>query len=283
MTKLKSQNREITVKRIGVDESFWKDIYHRLLRLSWPRFFLAIFAIYLSLDLIFAFLFYLSPGSIANVQHDDFFSYFSFSVQTMATIGYGYFYPQTHMAHLLVTIESSLGLICTALLTGLVFAKFARPSARIIFSEKALWTKQNGEDVLTLRLGNIRTNQVFQGEARMTLLRDEITTEGEKLRRLVDLKLQRNLTPMFSLSWTLFHKIDQESPLWGKSPEWMKENKWEFFVTFSGLDQDMSQTIVAHSMYSGDAIVRAHKFADMITSDGQVRTIDFSKFNDIQY
>ncbi len=180
--------------------------------------------------------------------------------------------------------EAAAGMFSTALLTGLVFAKFARPAARVVFSEKILWTMHNGKPVLSFRLGNIRANQVFEGRAKMTLLRDETTKEGEKIRRLLDLKLLRDETPLFSLSWTVFHFIDEESPFHGVTPEEMKRLGWEIYVTFIGLDQDMAQYIVAHSTYTADHIVRARKFVDMIHLDGAggVRVIDYSKLHEIE-
>src|SRR5262249_5139434 len=155
------------------------------------RFFFVLTAAYLIMNLVFACLYFLLPGSVANIAPTDFISDFAFSVQTMATIGYGYMYPQTVAAHFLVMIESWIGMCFVAVLTGLVFVKFARPSARMVFSENILWTAQNGKSMLALRLGNIRTNRVFEGRAQLTLLRDETTAEGERIRRMIDLKLTR--------------------------------------------------------------------------------------------
>jgi inward rectifier potassium channel len=275
-------NREMSIQRLGVEETLWEDIYHRLLRWSWGRFFALILLVYLSIDLIFALLYFAVPGCVANIPNGDFLSNFAFSVQTMSTLGYGYFYPQTPYSHLIVTVESAIGLFSTALLTGLVFAKFARPSARVVFSDKIVWGKMNGGEVLSVRLGNVRTNQVFEGTAKMTLLRDETSAEGERLRRLINLKLVRHETPLFALSWTLFHQIDSSSPFYGMTPEKLHQENWEVIVTFSGLDQDVGQTIVAHSMYNTKMIVPAKKFADMITTGDGVRTIDFSKLHDIE-
>lgn len=275
------ENRPIKVRRKGVEESPWEDVYHRLLRVSWKRFFIFNMLIYISINLVFGFAYWLAPGSVANIPAGDFFSYFSFSVQTFSTVGYGYFHPVTTTAHILVAVESAFGMFATAVLTGLVFAKFARPSARVVFSEKILWTAQNGQPVLAVRLGNVRANRVFEGRAKLTLLRDEVTTEGENIRRLVDLKLLRSETPLFALSWTVFHPIDDSSPLKGKSPEEMAALGWEIYVTFTGIDQDMAQTIVAHSTYPAKYIVRARKFTDMIELDRDVRVIDFSKLHEI--
>lgn len=282
MKKRLLRNRHMQIRRIGVEETLVTDIYHRAMRISWPRFFLIVFLAFILINLLFATLFWRAPGSLSDGGLSDFFTTFVFSVETFSTIGYGNIYPVSTYGNLIVTIEAATSLISTALLTGLIFAKFSRPSARIIFSSNILWTTQNREPVLAVRLGNIRANTVFDGRAQMTLLRDETSTEGEKLRRLVDLKLVRTETPLFSLSWTLFHPISDDSPLKGMTPEKMKELGWEIIVTFVGLDQDMAQTIAAHSTYNGDHIVRARKFVDMIQFNKGVRTIDFSKLHLIE-
>ena len=133
-----------------------------------------------------------------------------------------------------------------------------------------------------MRLGNVRANQVYEGQAKLTLLRDEITDEGEKIRRLVDLKLLRKETPIFALSWTLFHMIDESSPLRGIDVNTMAKQNWEFIVTFIGVDQDMAQSIVAHRIFKSSDVIQARKFADMIQYDHDTRVIDFSKINQIE-
>jgi inward rectifier potassium channel len=276
------RNRAMQIRRIGIEESLWEDAFHRLLRISWKRFFAITTGFYFLLNLIFAALFALRPGDIANIQAGDFLSYYAFSIQTMATVGYGFFNPQTPYAHVLVTIECIVGMFFTALLTGLLFAKFSRAPARIVFSENVLYTTFNGKPALELRLGNIRANRVFEGRATLTALKDEVSTEGEKLRRLYDLKLMRANTPVFTLSWTLYHVIDEESPVYGISLEEMIKNRWELIASFVGIDQDISQSVVANTIYRADHIVRARKFVDMIQieDDGR-RVIDYSKIHEI--
>ncbi len=276
------ENKSLNARRLGVEEKWWTDLYHRLLRQSGPRFFAAFLLVFLGINTLFAALYAAFPHSIANAGNHDFFSCFAFSVQTLSTIGYGYFYPLTATAHALVTVESATGMFFNAVLTGLVFAKFARPSARIVFSNHALYTAQNGQPILTLRLGNMRTNRVFEGKAKLHLLRDEVSSEGERLRRIFDLALVRHETPVFALSWTLIHPITEQSPLWGVNPEEFHEKGWDLIVTFVGIDQDMAQTITASKTYSGAHVVRARKFVDMIHLDEGVRVIDFSKLHQIE-
>ena len=131
-------------------------------------------------------------------------------------------------------------------------------------------------------MGNVRANRVFEGKARFSLLRDEISLEGERMRRVYDLKLLRDETPIFTMSWTLYHLVDATSPLFGVTLEEMEQKGWEFIVTFTGLDQDISQPITASSLYSAKHVIRARKFADMIhVQEDGVRVIDFSKLNDV--
>lgn len=276
------RNRNMQIRRVGVEETLWTDLYHRMMRLTWPRFFLLVFFCFITINLFFATLFAISPGSLSDGGKSDFWTYFAFSVETFSTIGYGNIYPVSAYGNLIVTIEAGASLILTALLTGLIFSKFSRPSARIVFSQNILWTSQNGQPVLSVRLGNIRANQVFDGRARMTLLRDETTAEGERIRRMVDMKLMRNATPLFALSWTLFHPIDDSSPLFGMTHEQVVNAGWDIIVTFVGLDQDMAQTIAAHSIFHGEHVVRARKFVDMIRTEDGVRNVDFSKLHEIE-
>jgi inward rectifier potassium channel len=275
------QNREIAIKRTGSDEVFWGDLYHRFLRLSWLAFFGYLLMSYFLVNLFFAMIYNFFPGCIAHIEGGDLFSCFAFSVQTLSTVGYGFFYPQSTAAHVIVTAESAVGMFFTAVLTGLIFAKFARPSARILFSSCALLTKRNGKPALILRLCNTRGNRVFEGRARLSLLRDEVTSEGERFRRFHDLKIVSSSSPVFSLTWTLIHLIDEDSPLAILTPEQMAQEGSEFHVMFSGLDQDMSQTITASTNYSAESIIRAKKFADMIHLEGRVRVIDYSKLHDV--
>lgn len=276
-------NRELKIKRIGVEENFWQDSYHRMLRMSWPIFFLLFLSLYIGVNVFFGFLYWLNPASVGNLPPGDFFSAFAFSVQTFSTVGYGFFYPKSDLGNAVVIIESAVGLFATAALTGLIFAKFSKPSARIVFSEKMLLSTWNGQRTLSFRMGNMRANRIFTGSAGVTLLKDEVSEEGERLRRLVDLKLVRNETPIFALSWTIYHIIDESSPLFGKSIDDIFQLGWDFVVVFNGLDEDMSQTVVAHTTYSGKDLAVARKFVDMIHVQDGVRKIDFSKLHEVEH
>ena len=277
------KKHDLRIRRVGFREPIWNDMYHRLMRITWPRFFGVLLLCYIVINCLFSTFYFLVSDGIAHIEHGDFFSCFMFSVQTLSTVGFGYLYPTSTAANVLVTLEAATGLFFSAAVTGLVFAKFARPSSRVVFSENMLYTHQNGKPYLTLRMGNFRANQVYEGRARMTLLRDQVSEEGEKIRRLTDLSLVRNETPVFALSWTLMHPIAPHSPFFEVSEQQKIDENWEVVITFSGLDQDTAQTIAATTTYRLKQIVRGRKFVDMIElQKNGIRTIDFSKIHLIE-
>lgn len=164
---------------------------------------------------------------------------------------------------------------------GRGFSKFSRPSARVVFSDKIISTTINKVPSLVLRVANVRVNSIYEGRAELSLLRSEITSEGEQIRRIISLKLIRETTPLFSLSWTLMHTIDETSPFYKMSIDEIHQSNWEVIATFSGLDQDLGQSIVAHSVFTSRMIISAKKFEDMIQVENGIRTIDFTHLNKV--
>ena len=191
------------------------DLYHALLTASWGVLFALLAGAYAVFNLVFALLYRLQDGSIFNAKPGSFMDAFFFSVQTMATIGYGDMHPATLYANLLVTVEVLLGLTGFALATGLVFARFSRPTARIMFSRYAVVTTHDGRRMLMFRAANQRRNRILEARASLMLVRNEWTKEGTVMRRFYDLKLTRSHNPTFALTWTVMHPIDGESPLKG--------------------------------------------------------------------
>ncbi len=192
------------------------DVYHFLLRSSWPLDFAAIAAVFLASNLLFAGPFWLT-GGVANARTP--LQLFYFSVQTMGTIGYGAMYPVSDAANLLVVVEAVDGLILTALCTGLVFAKFSVPRGRIRFAKYVVVTNYDGKPTLMVRLGNGRRNRLLEARAKLVLVRTEKAVEGATYYRMHDLKLVRSESPFFSRSWTALHLLDEPSLLFGVTPE----------------------------------------------------------------
>ena len=189
--------------------------------------------------------------------------------------------PATLYANLVMTAESAAGLLVVAMTTGLVFARFSRPTARVIFSRVAVVGPHNGRPTLSVRLANQRRNQLLAAQVSMTLVRDERTAEGELRRRFYDLKLLRDRSPVFALTFSVMHEIDQQSPLRGAAPEVLAEFNAELIVTASGIDETLAQPVHARTSYLPNEIRWNHRFADILgwTEDGR-RAIDYSRFHD---
>ena len=275
-------NRRFDVVRKGMSHSHWHDPYHLLLMLDWPQFFGLTAISYIATNALFALLYLAGGDCIKNARPGSFLDAFSFSVQTMATIGYGAMYPQTDYANLLVSIEALVGLLGVAMATGLMFARFSRPTARVLFSRVAVITPHNGLPTLMLRVANERRNQILEAQIGLSLLRDEVTMEGLSIRRFYDLKLLRSQTRTFALSWIVMHVIDEDSPLYGATPESLEKVQTDIVVTLTGIDETVSQTVHARHYYITDEILWNMRFVDIFSKkpDGR-RVLDFNRFHDV--
>jgi inward rectifier potassium channel len=255
------------------------DPYHRLLTVPWSVFFGLIAIAYAAFNATFAALYRLQDGSILGASR-GFADAFFFSVQTMATIGYGEMRPATLYANVLVSVEVLLGLVGFALATGIIFARFSRPTARILFSDVAVVTRHDGRPTLMLRAANQRSNRILEAQVTLTLARNETTAEGDWIRRLRDLPVERRRSPLFRLSWTVMHVIGQDSPLHGASPEDLAAQEAELIATITGIDETLAQTVYARHSYEGHKILFGRRFADILTPGDGARTIDYSRFHD---
>ncbi|MBV8492600.1 MAG: ATP-sensitive inward rectifier potassium channel 10 [Alphaproteobacteria bacterium] len=276
-----ARDRADEVLALGLGEPWFRDLYHFALRVSWSRFLLGVVVLYGAANAFFAVIYMLPGDAIANAQPSSFADAFFFSIQTMATVGYGQMWPQTLYANIVVTVESAVGLMFLAVVTGLVFARFSRPTARILFSRVAVIAPYDGVPTLTVRLANQRRNQILQAEVDLALLRDELTEEGEMIRRFYDLELARRRSPVFALTFTVMHRIDEESPLYGTTASSLQTQNAELVVTASGIDETIAQRVHARISYLSDEILWDHRFADLFgwTEDGR-RVIDYRRFHD---
>jgi inward rectifier potassium channel len=271
------------VVAVGRPRAPLADIYHSLLGLKWWQFFLAVGVGFVAANAVFALAYALVPGSIANARPGSFEDGFFFSVQTMATIGYGLMAPATRFGHLLVTIEAIIGVLGFALVTGMTFARFSRPTARVLFANAAVIGPRDGVPHLMFRMANARHNAIVEAQLHVLLLMEEVSREGQVLRRPYELELVRDRNSMFVLTWTAMHKIDESSPFFGPDARArLRARKAELFLTLTGIDETISQTIHARCNYQLDAIVENAYFADVLTvqADG-TRVIDYGKFHDV--
>jgi len=239
--------------------------------------------LYLITNTLFAIAYLIGPDNIANARPGSFADAFFFSVQTMATIGYGAMFPKTLYANILVAIEAFVGLLGVAMATGLMFARFSRPTARVLMSQTAVIMPYNGIPTLMFRAANKRGNQILEARLWVTLIRDELTSEGYPMRRLYDMKLIRDHSPFFVLTWTAMHPLDEDSPLYGETPESLAQSNAEILISLTGIDETVAQTVHTRHVYAVRNIYWQHRFTDIIslTPDGQ-RVIDYTHFHDVE-
>ncbi|HVM79493.1 MAG TPA: ion channel [Stellaceae bacterium] len=271
------------VLRLGGTPPTARDLYHALLTMRWHWFFVALAAAYFMFNSAFALLYLAAPGDIANAQEGSFADAFFFSVQTMATIGFGVMAPKTLYANIIVTIEALMGLAGFALATGVIFQRFSRPTARVLFSRVAVVTRFEGVPTLMFRCANERRNIMLEAEVHVYLAREEASAEGMQFRRTHDLKLARSRNPLFSLSWTVMHPIDAKSPLHGADAAALAAQESAIVVTLTGTDESLSQTILARHVYDAADILWGRRFADVLSrTDGGLRVIDYRRFHDTE-
>jgi inward rectifier potassium channel len=274
--------QEFTLIRLGLPTQHWQDLYHLLLTIPWPGFLTLIGLLYVATNIVFALAYLIGGPHISNAEPGSFWDAFSFSVQTMATIGYGSMYPATPYADFLVAVEALVGLLGVSMVAGLMFARVSRPTARVMFSRVAVVTQHNGQLTLMFRTANRRRNQIVEAQIRVTLLRNEITQEGEYMRRLHDLQLVRRTTPLFIATWTVMHPITPDSPLYGESEDSLAQSEAFLIVTLTGIDESYSQTVHARHIFPHSEILWHHQFVDLFrrAPDGR-RSIDYTSFHDV--
>nr|WP_243849556.1 ion channel [Paraburkholderia rhizosphaerae] len=259
----------------------WHDLYHRALTMKWPTFFASLAALFLVLNTAFASLYMLGHDSIANQNPHGFIGAFFFSVETLATVGYGDMHPQTIYAHLVATLEIFVGMSGIALATGLVFARFSRPRALIIFARLAVVHPVEGRPTLMVRAANARQNVIAEARARLRLMRVETTQEGYRIRRILDLPLVRDQHPLFVFGWNLMHVIDEQSPLFGANTESLAKQDAELLLTIEGSDENTAQTMQARYSWRASDIRWQHRYVDIIREEGNVSHVDYTEFDHV--
>ncbi len=283
--RLLNPDGSFNVQRTGL--SFWSSfsLYHSLLTMPWWQFLSALTVIYLLTNALFAFAFLACgpaalAGSGTGPAGGGFLQAFFFSVQTFSTIGYGNISPVGRAANAVVTLESLVGLLGVALATGIIFSRFSRPTAKIIFSARAVVAPYRDISAFMLRVTNARKSQIIDLAATVLLARFE-EVNGRRMRRFYPLPLERNKVVFFPLSWTLVHPIDDDSPLHGLSHEDLLAADAEFLVLFTGFDETFSQSVHARSSYQAVDLRWGAKFSDMYNRsvDGQLLTVDVRRLH----
>jgi len=267
----------------NLDQRWYTDIYHYMLAITWRRLLGVFFLVYIGTNAFFGFLFWLGGNDISNTRPGSYADAFWFSVQTYATIGYGAMAPITTYAHVLVTFEAFAGMMALALGTGIVFAKFSRPTARIAFSNNIVAHVRNGRPVLEFRLANQRRGSLSDATMKFSVLRDEMTAEGQPMRRGYTLELDRSHMPVLSLAWNCIHVLDERSPLRGLCPGDPMEGVMGFIAILTAHDDTMGDTVYARQFWTRDDLRHNSRFVDMIDAKSVpgVVSIDHARLHDL--
>ena len=268
------------IERRGLARGGLRDFYYAFMTLPVPALLGLFTATFTLVNLIFATL-YFTTGGVAGIRPGNFGDDVFFSVQTISTTGYGAFYPKSLAANIIASFEILAGLLGTALATGMLFASLSRPRAHVLFSRVAVLSKRNGIDTLMFRVSNQRRNQITDARIGVTMTRDETDEFGHIMRRMIDLKLERDRSPVFALSWTVMHAIDSQSPLHGLDLDAMARQGSVFICTLNGLDDTLLANVTARYFYSPQDIQHGKRFVDIFdrNEDGSF-AIDYTRFHD---
>ncbi len=275
----KPPGADYEIRIVGARPTPLRDFYHALLRLPWWATLATVAMAVIIANLLFA-VGYLEGGGVAHAAPGSFADAFFFSVQTMGSIGYGAMYPESRLANLLVLGESITGLSLFALVTGLVFAKFSRSTARMVFSREAVICPTDGVPTLAFRIGNERGNRIIDAQIRVVLVRTERRAEGDTFYRMRDLKLSRAQALTLSRSWSVMHPIDRDSPLHGVTREAFLAAESEVQVLVTGLDDTTMQTVAATHQYFGHQVVWGSRHVDVLSEEGGALVLDLRRFHD---
>lgn len=253
--------------KIGAPRFDIRDPYHFAVSLSWSAFFAGFLGIWACLNLLFAFLYFLDPGGVANARPGSFSDVFFFSIETLATVGYGVMAPGSLYTHIVSAAEIVTGTVFTAIVTGLLFVRFSRPRARILFAENAVITHHNGHPTLMIRFVNGRTTAMTSARIRLSVLLAETTAEGHFYRRIHHLPLEQSEVPLFVMPWTAMHRITPDSPLHGFDAASLARSDTRLFVTIDATDRVLAADVRDLRSYDASQIRFGMHYADAVTLD----------------
>ncbi len=280
LVQIKNQDGKFEIPNMGAWHTYWRDPYHLFLTIPWVGFVATIVVAYLSINTVFALLYLLGGNCLEGARAGNFVDAFFFSVQTLASIGYGAMHPTTFYANCVVTAESIVSLLLVAVVTGLAFARFSHPIAKVMFSHEAVIAPYNGTPTLMFRIANERQNMIIEAQLQVYLLVDEITKEGQFMRRVMELKMLRQRTPALSLTWTAMHVINEQSPLYGHDEHSLGAMNAQIQVAIVGIDEAVSYTISARHTYSSQELLFDRRFVDIVVPQPNGdRHIDYRHFH----
>jgi len=275
---------QVEFVKVNTDAWRWRDVYRWLLGLSWPQFAAFVASLYVGLNVLFAALYSFQQNSIAGSTGGHwFFDCFFFSVQTLATVGYGHMYPQTLYGHIVATVEIMSGIFLLAVMTGLIFVRFSRPIARVMFSNSMVIASLNGKPTLMVRIGNENQHSMVEAKFRIMFSRDEPLLEGGDFRHFYVLKLHFDRLTVFPAALTLRHTIDETSPLFGATPESLESSRVLFVISVVGIDPVIAAAVQTQKDYTWRDVRFGERFVEIYTELGEGRlTVDYGRLHDTE-
>jgi inward rectifier potassium channel len=274
---------QVEFLKVNTERWDWRDAYQWLLALSWPRFVAFIATVYICINLVFGALYSVGGNCIAYLKPGSFVDAFFFSVQTLATVGYGHMYPQTLYGHVVTTLEIIAGMFGLAVMTGLIFVRFSRPTARILFSKSIVIAPFNGRPALMVRIANLRQRSLVEAEFRIMFSRDESILEDESYRHFYALKLAFDHFIAFPAALTLRHIIDEQSPLHGATPASLEKSRATFVVSVVGVETVIPAAVQAQQDYTWRDVRFGERFVDIYSELEQGKlTVDYGRIHDTE-
>ena len=268
---MKVRDGVFDLHKTGVERFEWRDPYYLAVAVSWPVFVGLAFGGLLAVNAIFAVLYLLQPGAIQNLPPGDLALAFFFSLETLATVGYGEMAPQSLYGHSIAGAEIVVGMAWVAIFTGLLFVRFSRARSKILFAEKMVVRPHNGTATLMVRIANGRMTMLSHATARLAVLLPEKSLEGYASRNVYDLRLVRDTMPIFPLTWTLMHVIDESSPLRGFGSDELRDRDVRLFLAVAARDAALGQVVQDLAAYRHDQIAFGHRYVDAVSVDEQGR------------
>lgn len=278
---IKVRAGQVEFHKLNTEKRDLRDIYHWLLTLTWPQFAALIMSLYLAINLVFSIFYYLSRPDIAGLN--SFTDAFFFSVETMATVGYGHMYPDSLLGHIIATVEIMLGMFGMAVITGLIFVRFSRPTARLALSRNLVISSFDGQPALMLRVANMRHQAMVEAEFRVMFIRNELVKEGEEMRRFYTLPLQFDRLITFPVAITIRHIIDEQSPLYGLKAEDLEKCDARIMASIVCIDTVIHTPVQSHQDYTWRDVHFGHRFVEIYTDlDDNSFAVDYGRLHDIE-
>jgi inward rectifier potassium channel len=274
---------DYAIEKTGVARFDWRDPYYYAVALSWPRFLLSLVALFAAINLVFGLLYLMHPGSLANAHPGSLSDAFFFSLETATTVGYGDMYPVSHYGRLVAGCEMMVGVAFTALTTGLLFVRFSRPKAQILYAKNAVVAVHNGQPTLMIRTANGRLSMISGVSAHLGMIRTNRRADGQILRQIYELPLIRSRLPLFTLAWTLMHPIDASSPLHGYDAARLVEDDVHLWVSVEGYDGTLATMITDLQAYGPADILYGMRYTGAISADAEGHpTADLRELSQIE-